>query len=240
MENNNAVGINRKGLMAMLCSRLLLFAFFQGLIALWSNSWLESGKYWMLAATLTNIVSIVLLARLFKQEGMGYFTLFRFSKSQWKKDITLFLGIALLSIPLVLVPSLMLSNWLWGNTTYYHQVLFQSMPLYMVYFLLVAFPVTIAFAELPTYFGYIMPRLKKSLTPKWLALSLPVFFLAIQHCTLPLVFEAKFIFFRGLMYMPLALMLGIALHKRPSLLPYLAILHGLLDAMAATLLLQAQ
>lgn len=232
---DNSVEINRKGLMAMLFSRLFLFAFFQGVIALLSSSWVESEKYWLLAATLTNIVSISLLTRLCKQEGVSYLSLFRFGKKQRKKDLVLFLGIALISVPLVLVPSLIISKWFWGNTTYYQQVLFRPIPMYMVYFLLIAFPVTMALAELATYFGYIMPRLKKSLQSKWLALLLPVFFLSIQHCTLPLVFETKFIFFRGLMYLPLALMLGIVLYKRPSLLPYLAILHGLLDAMAATM-----
>lgn len=241
MINNNSIEINRKSLIAMLCSRLFLFAFFQSLIALLFNSWMESEKYWLLTATLTNIVSIALLTKLFKREGIRYFSIFRFSKNQWKKDLMLFIGLALISIPLVLVPSLILSKWFWGNTIYYQQVLFQPIPLYMIYFLLVAFPVTIGFAELATYFGYIMPRLKKNLQSKWLALSLPVFFLSIQHCTLPLVFEAKFILFRGVTFLPLALTLGIALYKRPSLLPYLAVLHGLLDAMAAaTPLLQTE
>lgn len=227
-----------KKLTALLFSRLLLFAFFQGMIALFMKSWMESVKYWIHVATITNIISIILLVILFNQEGIKYLSIFHFKKDDRKKDILIFLGLALLSIPLVLAPSLTLSKLLWGNTTYYHQVLFQQIPLYQIYVLLVLFPVTIAFAELATYFGYIMPRLKNSMKTKWLALMLPVFFLSIQHCFLPLVFEWRFILLRGLMYLPFALMLGIAINKRPSLLPYLAILHGLLDIMTVMLLLQ--
>jgi membrane protease YdiL (CAAX protease family) len=96
---------------------------------------------------------------------------------------------------------------------------------------MLAFPVTMGFAELATYFGYIMPRLRQRVKPGWLALFLPIFFLSIQHCTMPLIFQEKFIVLRGLMYLPFAAMLGTALNKRPTLLPYLAVLHGLLDAM---------
>ncbi len=61
--------------------------------------------------------------------------------------------------------------------------------------LLIAFPLSIGLAELPTYFGYVMPQLKAGVKHKWLALLLPTLFLSVQHCTLPLVFDIKFIFF---------------------------------------------
>ena len=54
------------------------------------------------------------------------------------------------------------------------RLLFRPLPNFINYILLIAFPVTIAFAELPTYFGYLMPRLEKSLGKKWLAMLLPV------------------------------------------------------------------
>lgn len=222
----------------MLFSRLVLFAFFQLAIAMILSSWIESEKYWLLIATLTNIISIALLILLLKREGNRYLALFHFNKNKWVKDLLVFLGLVALSIPLVLLPSALLSQWLWGNDIYFQQILFQPLPVYLMYFLLVAFPVTIAFAELATYFGYIMPRLKNNVKHKWIALLLPVIFLSLQHSTLPLVFDLKFIIFRGITYLPFALMLGISLYKRPSLLPYLAILHGLLDFMTVMMLLQ--
>lgn len=120
---------------------------------------------------------------------------------------------------------------------YYTQILFQPIPTYLICFLLLAFPITITISELATYFGYIMPRLKSKLKLKFFALLLPISFLSIQHCTSPLVFVTKFILFRGLMYFPFAVMLGIALNNRPSLLPYLSILHGLFDTTTVIMLL---
>ena len=178
--------IGSEGLAMLLFSRLFLFAFFQALIALLLLSWTDSVKYWLLTATLANIVSIILLKIQLKKEGIRYFTLFQFSKKHLRKDLLIFLMLAFISLPVILVPSLLLSQLLWGNTFYYHKVLFQPIPMSIIYLLLLALPVTNALAEIPTYFGYIMPRLKNSTRLNWAALLLPVIFLSIQNCSLPL------------------------------------------------------
>lgn len=217
-----------KKLSLLLLSRLFLFGFFQILISLFLTSWGESVKYWALSATLTNIASIVLLIVLFRQENISYFSVFRFQKTKWKVDLFWFLILLLASIPIAIIPSLALSTLLWGNTEYYHQVLFQPLKHQLVYFLLFAYPVTTGLVELATYFGYIMPRFKKYIKSQWLIVAVPVLAFSLQHCTLPLVFETKFIFFRGFMYLLYALVYGIALYKRPSLLPWLAVLQLLI------------
>lgn len=223
----------------MLFSRLLLFTFFQGLLALLLHSWIESVKYWILTATLTNLVSILLLTLLLRKENTKYLSLFRFNASQWKKDMLLFFGLALLTIPLVFIPSYYLNILFYGGSDYYAELMFQSVSKPLTYFLLVAFPISIAFAELATYFGYLMPRIKAQWKSPVVAVMLPALCLSIQHCTLPLVFELNFILFRGLVYLPFALIIGLSIYKRPSLLTYFAVFHGLLDAMTVVMLLNA-
>jgi len=88
---------------------------------------------------------------------------------------------------------------------------------------------TIAFAELPTYFGYALPRLTAQLNNGWLAWLLASLGLAVQHCFLPLLFDGRFILWRLGMYLPFALFAGLLLKLRPGLLPYLVIIHGLID-----------
>jgi hypothetical protein len=218
-------------------SRLFLFLLFQMLLAFVLKSWDVSIKYWTLSATMTNIISIVLLYALFKHENISCFSLFRFQKTQWKTDLIWFLILFVISVPIAIIPSLALSNLFWGNTEYYHQVLFQPVNQNLLYFLLLMYPVTTGIAELPTYFGYIMPRLKIHLKANWLVIAMPVIAFSIQHCTLPLVFEAKFILFRGIMYLLFALVFGIALYKRPSLLPWLTILQILIYFLPMLMLL---
>jgi hypothetical protein len=91
------------------------------------------------------------------------------------------------------------------------------------------FPLTIAFSELPTYFGYAMPRIEAQLKNGWLAWLLASFSLAAQHMFLPLIFNGGYLLWRLGMFLPFALFTGLVLKLRPSLLPYFAIMHALMD-----------
>jgi len=213
----------------ILVSRLALFMVFQALIALIVNSWETSEKYWLLTATLTNIVSIGLLIILFKRNGSNYFNIFSFNRASIKKDIPIFLGLAILSVPVVFVPGYFLSVMIWGDPNVPTDMMFGPIEKWLVYVLLIAFPVTIAFAELATYFVYIMPKLRKQLKIKWLAILLPVIFLSIQHCTLPFIPDLNFIMYRALVFFPFAVLIGLSIYFRPSLFVYFAILHGIMD-----------
>jgi membrane protease YdiL (CAAX protease family) len=214
---------------AMLSSRLILFLVFQAAIALFLSSWEASQKYWLLTATLVNLVCILLLYLLFKRENRKLINLFRFNRTSFRKDLLIFIGLTLLIGPIAFFPNNLLSIWLWGNAEVPFKMMFQPIGKSLAYFLLLVFPISIAFAELATYFGYIMPRIEKQLNNKWISILLPVLFLSIQHCALPFIPDIKFIIYRGLVFFPFALLLGISIHKRPSLFPYFAILHGIMD-----------
>lgn len=213
----------------ILVSRLVLFLVFQALIALIVNSWGTSEKYWLLTATLTNIVSIALLFNLFKRDGNKYLNIFSFNRASIKKDIPIFLGLALVSGPVVFIPGYFLSIMIWGDPNVPTVMMFGSIEKWLVYILLIAFPVTIAFAELATYFGYVMSKLKKQMKIKWLAVLLPIVFLSIQHCTLPFIPDLNFIMYRALVFLPFATLIGVSIYYRPSLFIYFAILHGIMD-----------
>jgi hypothetical protein len=222
----------------LLPSRLLLFLVFQLCIALLLSSFEQSAKYWILSASVTNVLSITALIYVFKLEGLRFFALFSFDKTSLKKDILIFFGITLVCGPIVFLPNYYLSIWLWGDSTIPYNMIFKPIPLPLVYVLLILFPVTIAFGELATYFGYIMPVLKEHLKRKWLAVVFPVIFLSAQHCTLPFIPDFKFLLYRLLMYFPFACLIGITLYKRPKLFPYFAIMHGLLDFGTVIVLLE--
>jgi hypothetical protein len=226
-----------KKLIILLFSRLVLFLFFQILIALFLRSWSGSAKYWILSACSTNVISIFLLYFFLRQESSTFFSVFKFQNAKWKIDLIWFLILLALSVPIAIAPSLAISNMLWGNTEYYHKILFQPLNRQLIYLLLFAYPLSTGLAELTTYFAYIMPRLKAYIQLPWLVIALPVIAFSIQHCTLPLLFEAKFVFFRGIMYLLFALVYGIALYKRPSLLPWLAILQSLIYVLPTLMLL---
>jgi hypothetical protein len=97
------------------------------------------------------------------------------------------------------------------------------------------FPLTQGLAEIPTYMTYAMPRLEAQTGRRWLALVLPAFFLGAQHISVPLMFDARFITWRLLMFMPFAFLVALVMRWRPRLLPYIALVHVLMDVSAAAM-----
>jgi hypothetical protein len=218
----------------MLISRSVLFLLFQGLIALnlyatgTASAWDESARYWTLMVSLANFVSIYLLIRLYNAEGKRFFYIFKFSRAEWKKDLLWFIGFSIIALPIVGAPREPLANAIFGNAVIATNMLFRPIPTW-AFVLSFLFPLTIAFAELPTYFAYAMPRLSEQING-WLAWLIASFFLAAQHMFLPTILDGGYFLWRFGMFLPFALFTGLALKLRPTLLPYFVIVHALLDA----------
>lgn len=217
----------------MLISRSVLFILFQALIALilfatgTKSAWDESARYWTLMVSLANFVSIYLLIRLYDAEGKRFFDLFKFSRAEWKKDLLWFIGFSIIALPIVGAPREPLAKAIFGDVNMANNMLFRPLPTW-AFVLSFLFPPTIAFAELPTYFVYCMPRLSQQITG-WLAWLLASFFLAAQHMFLPTILDGGYLLWRFGMFLPFALLTGLILKLRPTLLPYLVIVHALLD-----------
>jgi hypothetical protein len=221
----------------MLVSRSALFLFFQLLIALilavtgTPSAWGESARWWTFMVFLANFVSIYLLVRLFKAEGKRYLGAIRFSRATWKTDLLWFFGSSFITLPVAALPMNILGTAIFGDPLIPSLMMFRPLPGW-AFVLSFLFPLTIAFAELPTYFGYVMPRLESQLKNGWLAWLIAALALAAQHMFLPLIFDGGFILWRLLMYLPFALFAGLLLKLRPTLLPYTMIVHALADVSA--------
>lgn len=229
----------------MVGSRLGLFILIQSLFALgyWlagsTNAWDHSADWWPIVVTLTNVISVALMSRLLRQEGQRYRNLFRFQKGIVVQDILTVLGLFLIGGPLSYFPNPLLSEALWGDSAAVLPLLVRPLPLWAAYTGMFLFPLTQGLAELASYFGYAMPRLESQGMRPWLVVALPSLALSLQHIAVPLLFDLRFLLWRGLMFLPFAFFAGIVLHWRPRLLPYLAIVHVLMDLSFATMLLSA-
>lgn len=217
----------------MLISRSVLFILFQALIALIlfttgaASAWDESARWWTLAVSLANFVSIYLLVRLYNAEGKRFFDIFKFSRATWKKDLLWFILVSIIAMPIVAAPREPLAAAIFGDAMIATNMMFRPIPTW-AFVLSFLFPLTIAFSELPTYFGYAMPRLSKQING-WLAWLIASFFLAAQHMFLPLILDGGYLLWRFGMFLPFALLTGLVIKLRPALLPYFVIVHALLD-----------
>jgi hypothetical protein len=222
----------------MLLIRPVLFALGQALIALVYSIqagrlvWAPSTAWWPVTAIFSNLVCLVLLERLLRREGRRYRDLLRIERGSIKSDLGVFAIFAIASIPAALIPNLVLSQALFGDTMAASELFLQALPFWAGIVSLLLFPITVALAELPTYYGYAMPRLAALANRWWAGLLLAVLFHAFQHLTLPLIFDPRFILWRALMFLPLALLVGGGIAWRPRLLPYFMVWHGLLDLLA--------
>jgi hypothetical protein len=144
-----------------------------------------------------------------------------------EKDLLWFILASIIALPIVAAPREPLAIAIFGDVAITTNMLFRPLPTW-AFVLSFLFPLTIAFAELPTYFGYAMPRLSKQING-WLAWLIASFFLAAQHMFLPTLLDGGYLLWRFGMFLPFALLTGLVLKLRPTLLPYLVIVHALLD-----------
>ena len=107
-------------------------------------------------------------------------------------------------------------------------IMVQPIPLWLAIVNTILLPLTIVFAELPLYFGYSLNKIEEITGNKILSIIYPMFFYALQHSFIPLIFDWKYILFRFLSFLPLMLTLGIIYYKKRNLKP-LMIGHAVLD-----------
>lgn len=226
----------------MLPARTVLFIGFQVLFAIGfrlagsPSAWEASANWWPIVVTLANLACIALLIWLFKGEGKRFWDIFHFERGTIKGDLLVMVGIVILFGPVAFVPNFLIANWLFGGMQIPNEMFIRPLPMWAAIFSLAIWPITQGLAELPTYFGYSMPRLEGQTGRAWLAVLLPSVFLAAQHVAVPLLFDVRFMAWRSLMFLPFAVMVGILLHWRPRLLPYMVVVHILIDAATAATL----
>jgi len=217
----------------MLLSRSVFFIIAQALIAAIlaltgaSSAWSEAARWWIFFPIFANVGSILLLIYVFRAEGKRYLDILRFNRQTWKTDLLWFFGSGLIGLPIASLPMNILGAAIFGDPMIVNNMLFRPLPTWALVVGLL-FPLTIGFAEMPTYFGYVMPRLFKG-KHAWLAYFVAVAFLALQHIFLPFIADGRYLLWRGLMFVPFALYAGLMVKLRPNLLPYFAIVHALMD-----------
>lgn len=228
---------------AVMWSRTVLFAVFQAVVAAGfamagaTSPWDASVAWWPVTVVGANLVSVGLLARGTADAG-GLARLYLPPGGRVGRDLPLLLGVLALAGPLGHAPNVLLATWLWGDATAPLALFVQPLPAWARMVALVGFPLTIALSELPTYYGYVLPRLERAWgRPR--ALVGVALAHALQHVALPLVFDGRFLVWRSLMFVPFALLVGAAVQRRPTLLPYLMVVHGLIDASVGWLVYSA-
>jgi len=201
--------------------------------------WDASVSWWPIVALLASCTSFILLNIVYRQEHTSLLRdVLAFQRRYVKQDLLALLGLLVLVAPIGYLPAPLVSSVLFGDPEAAAQMMLRPLPVWAAYAALL-FPIAIGLSELPTYFAYVMPRLEALTGRWWVGWLVASVFLGAQHMTLPLIFDWRFLVWRLLMFLPFALVLGAALRWRGRLLPYLMVVHALLDLSLAVIVLQS-
>jgi membrane protease YdiL (CAAX protease family) len=192
-------------------------------------AWDAAAAWWPAGVVITNGICLAALIALFQAEGRQFWEVFTIRREHVKGDLLALLGILIIAGPIGYLPNVLLAGRLFSDPQEALGLLVRPLPMWVVYASLVLFPLTQGLAETPVYFSFAMPRLEAQGLRPWQAVALPALLLGLQHFAVPLLFDLRFMAWRALMFLPFALLLGIVLHWRPRLLPYIAGVHMLMD-----------
>lgn len=206
-------------------TQIVFFGFY--LIILKNNEWLLTAKYWPIFALSGGIISIIITGMIMKRDNEQIMDFYKFEKKHIFKDIITITVILLLLSPLVLISNILSTKLLFEDPTMIEKIMFQKLPLWALITSFL-FPVVTALTEIPVYYGFVLPKLSKQMSV-FIAMPAVIFFHLFQHCFLPFMFDIKFIIWRFIMFTPLAVILAITIYARRRLMPYLIIIHMILD-----------
>jgi len=194
--------------------------------------WWSSAAWWPVAATLANVFGLGLLSWRLRVEGMSWRDLLAPAPSSWRRDGLTALALLPLLAAAAVLPPILIAQVLWGDPTVGQTLLLAPLPSWAAWIALLLFPVTTAAVELPTYGGYVLPRLRLAGLPVFAAVAVVGLVLGVQHAALPFVPAAQFFVWRATAFLPFALALIGLLAWRPRLLPWFVAVHFLMDAAA--------
>ncbi len=227
----------------MLVIRSLLFLAFQALIALIfllsdePDAWFTSAAWWPIAIIFTNLACLVLLINFYRQENKRFLELFRIERRSVKQDLLFMLGFMVIAGPIGYLPNVLSARWLFSDPQIALDLLVRPLPAWAAIISVAFFPILQGLVEIPTYLLYAMPRLEAQGMRPWLAIALASFFLSFQHVFAPFLPDGRFITYRLVMFLPFAILIAIVMRARPRLMPYMAVVHVLMDMSVAVMFL---
>ena len=184
----------------------------------------EISNWWTIVATIVNVITIVVLVFAAKKNGMTYWELIGYRKGNTKISQVVVVSIIVLVIG---TGGMYLAGYLcYGVIPYSSPMMIAPIPKVLAIINFLPLPITTALAEDGLYLGCGVNQIEN----KMLAIIFPAFFYALQHCFIPTLFDAKYILYRLLSFLPLTIILCWYYYKKKNPVPVM-IGHALIDMM---------
>lgn len=165
-------------------------------------------------------------------EHSSYWKLINYKKGETR--ISQIVGVSFV-ILLIGMSGIYLAGYIcYGVIPYAAPMMIAPIPLGLAIINVAILPVTTAFAEDGLYLGCGVNQIKN----KYLAITVPALFFALQHSFIPTLFDVRYIIYRFISFLPLTLLLCWYYHRKRNPLPIM-IGHAIIDFATAMQILAA-
>lgn len=191
----------------------------------------DISNWWSIVASAVNIVTIAILYVSARQSGMSYRELLRLKKE--KLTFGRIIGLPVLAA-VIGMAGMYLAGFICYGAIMPRVTLDVIAPIPAVLAIanLIILPATVSFAEDGLYLGCGV----NNISNRYAAILLPAFFYALQHCFIPTIFDARYMTYRFLSFLPLTIVFCVYYYKKRDPLPIM-IGHTLLDLATGMMIL---
>ena len=190
----------------------------------------DISNWWSIVATVSNIITIIILVFVARKMNISYKKLINYEKGKTKvKDVIIISLIVLL----IGTSGMYLAGYIcYHKFPYAAPMMIEPIPLILAVINFIALPLTVSFAEDGLYLGCGVNSFKN----KYIAILVPAFFYALQHCFVPTLWDIRYIIYRFLSFMPLTIILCSYYYKKRNPLPIM-IGHTIIELASVIMIL---
>lgn len=212
-----------KCMVYLLPIRCVIFAFIFIAGAIMTKQNIDDiSNWWSIVASIVNILIILILFFLAKKNKSSYWELINYQKGKTKAKQMV--GISVLVLVLGMTGMYMAGYICYGIIPYAAPMMIAPIPVWLAVINIAILPVTTAFAEDGLYLGCGVNQIQN----KFLAITIPAFFFALQHSFIPTLFDLKYIIYRFISFLPLTLILCWYYYKKRNPVPIM-VGHAMID-----------
>lgn len=205
---------------------VIFFLIFAAGAALTKQKTEDISNWWSIAASAVNIAVILLLYFIAKKNKSSYAKLINYEKGKTKAGQII--GISALTAGVGMAGMYAAGYFCYGIIPYAAPMMIAPIPVWLAAVNVAVLPVTTALAEEGLYLGCGVNQIQNNI----LAIIVPAFFFALQHCFIPMLFDLRYIVYRFVSFLPLTLILCWYYRKKRNPLPVMTG-HAIIDLATA-------
>ena len=186
----------------------------------------QIGHWWSIIAVAVNILTVLLLVYVARKNGKTFGQLINYQKgsTRWTAVVLVSLGILVIGMAGMYLAGFLI----YDNLLYAPLVMIAPIAKWIAIINVVLLPISTTFAEDGLYLGCGVNQIKN----KYVAILVPAFFYALQHCFIPTMFDGRFILYRFLSFLPLTIILCWYYCRKRNPVPIM-VGHAVIDLVTA-------